>query len=139
MYRSPDTGPPVFFRKGESTQRVTKTGQDRQRQDTHEEAICCAQCVAVVSQPLYSVSRNGRHLHTFTNEAGFEYTIVCFTVAEGIRVEGEPTTYWSWFPGYVWQFGFCRICAAHLGWYFNSTAGDQFHALILDRLVYHDF
>lgn len=37
------------------------------------------------------------------------------TVVEGaVRLEGQPETEHSWFPGYSWTITNCRLCSSHL-------------------------
>ena len=76
----------------------------------------------------------GAHAHTFTNPHGLRFHIGCFATATGCIAAGEPTTYFSWFPGYAWQVENCGSCGEHLGWRFRSPE-DEFHGFILDRLV----
>jgi hypothetical protein len=76
----------------------------------------------------------GTHAHTFTNPHGIRFHIGCFADAPGCVASGEPTTYWSWFPGYAWQVENCRSCREHLGWLFEAPDRPAFHGLILDRL-----
>jgi hypothetical protein len=76
----------------------------------------------------------GAQAHTFTNPYGMRFHIGCFGHVVGCALEGEPTSYWTWFPGYTWQVENCGSCRQHLGWLFRSPT-HVFHALILDRLV----
>jgi len=76
----------------------------------------------------------GEHAHTFTNPHGLRFRIGCFADVTGCLVEGEPTTYWTWFPGYAWQMENCGSCRTHLGWRFRAPQ-HLFHGLILDRLA----
>lgn len=77
---------------------------------------------------------DGAHEHTFANPAGFQFRIGCFSRATGCGTVGEPSTYWSWFPGHSWQVEHCTACGEHLGWLFRADL-QGFHGLILDRLV----
>jgi hypothetical protein len=75
----------------------------------------------------------GGHEHRFVNPAGIHYHIGCFARAAGLIPVGDPSRYWTWFPGYRWQIEHCPGCQEHLGWLFSGPDG-QFHGLILDRL-----
>ena len=44
----------------------------------------------------------------------------------------DPT--FSWFPGWTWQIAECAACREHMGWIYRC-AGEQFHGLVLARLV----
>jgi hypothetical protein len=79
---------------------------------------------------------SGSHEHTFANPHGFVFRIGCFAEATCVPVE-DPSTYWTWFPGYGWQVELCRSCGQHLGWLFRNEE-DRFHGLVLDRLVERD-
>jgi len=100
----------------------------------HASFLACAQCGQRVTVPSARVEVGGAHLHTFTNPHGLRFHIGCFASVAGCVVEGEPTTYWTWFPGYAWQVENCGSCREHLGWRFESAA-DVFHGLVLDRLI----
>lgn len=76
----------------------------------------------------------GAHAHTFTNPHGLRFHIGCFSSATGCVVSSDPTTDWTWFPGYAWQVENCSSCGEFLGWRFRAPA-DEFHGFILDRLI----
>jgi hypothetical protein len=80
---------------------------------------------------------DGSHEHRFTNPNGFQFHIGCFSSATGCALAGDPSTFFTWFPGHSWQVECCARCGAHLGWLFRS-ADAGFHGLILDRLVETD-
>ena len=95
--------------------------------------LLCAACQAPVARPQDRCERDGAHSHRLTNPAGVEYEIGCFTQAPGVRAQGQPTTFFSWFPGYGWRVGACASCGAHLGWEFSGP--DIFFGLILRALT----
>jgi len=95
--------------------------------------IACALCLAGVTDTAARIEVAGAHEHSFVNPAGIGFRIGCFARAACLAT-GGPSTYWSWFPGYSWEVEVCVRCGAHLGWRFRSPS-DQFHGLILDRLV----
>lgn len=39
----------------------------------------------------------------------------------GHRLQGRPSTQYSWFPGYAWTIAVCSACGEHLGWRFTSS------------------
>ncbi len=69
---------------------------------------------------------------TFVNPAGVVFTLAAFREAPGCAVEGEPTSYWTWFPGHSWQFAFCGACGTHLGWAFSGAS--RFFGLLVERV-----
>jgi hypothetical protein len=80
------------------------------------------------------IEAGGGHEHTFVNPHGIRYHIGCFATAAGCVPVGEPSAYWTWFPGHTWRIEVCRNCREHLGWLFES-ADSEFHGLVLDRLA----
>lgn len=96
--------------------------------------LACAHCLREVTTSAARIAVGGGHEHTFTNPAGFRYHIGCFATVVGCVRVGEPSTYWTWFPGSSWQIEQCGTCREHLGWLFRS-ADSVFHGLIVDRLV----
>jgi hypothetical protein len=77
---------------------------------------------------------SGAHEHRFQNPEGYRFHIGCFARAFGCVPLGNPTSEFTWFPGYSWQIELCGGCREHLGWLYQSGSR-AFHGLILDRLV----
>lgn len=102
--------------------------------DEGGEVLACAGCLRPVTNAAARIAVAGAHEHTFANPAGFQYRIGCFAQATGCEARGEPSTYWTWFPGYSWQVEHCATCGEHLGWLFR-TGAHAFHGFVLDRLV----
>lgn len=94
----------------------------------------CARCLRGVAAAHSRCLRLGREEHTFANPAGLLFDIACFFEAPGARVEGIPTSEFSWFPGYFWQYCSCRSCGLHLGWRYRSDT-DSFFGLIVQKLI----
>lgn len=101
-------------------------------EDSHE-AIYCASCDHDVTHTDHRIERDGSFEHSFANPAGIVFQIGCFDEASGCGAIGEPSSEFSWFPGYTWRVSLCRNCRTHLGWLFES-ADDTFWGLILPRL-----
>jgi hypothetical protein len=98
------------------------------------QVLACARCHRPITSATARIAVGGAHEHTFVNPHGLEFRIGCFALVTGCIASGEPTTFWSWFPGYAWQIEHCASCLEHLGWEFGS-ADHRFHGLVLDRLV----
>lgn len=94
--------------------------------------LLCRACEQRITEATARIPIHRHHQHTFTNPHGFVYTVGCFDSAPGVVEEGEPSSFWSWFPGYHWQIVVCLGCRWHLGWRFSGE--DSFFALVLDRL-----
>ena len=105
----------------------------KRKQQRAAKRLLCAACANPVTGRDLRVEESGAHQHTFTNPAGFTFTIGCFSDAPGCAQSGVYTYEWSWFAGHEWRYAHCRQCQAHLGWHFRGV--DHFFGLILDRLV----
>ncbi len=94
--------------------------------------LFCIFCDNYVTDLNAAISINGEHTHTFSNPAGYTYTINCFQSAPGCLTIEDSTDEHSWFNGYEWQVAVCHSCKEQLGWLFSNN--HQFYALITDRL-----
>jgi hypothetical protein len=97
--------------------------------------LLCKVCGHVIARKEASIKVIGKHLHTFFNPAGLLFEIGCFAAAPGCLNEGEPTDFFSWFPGCRWRYAYCASCYHHLGWQFLPTSGSPFWGLIHNLLV----
>ena len=70
---------------------------------------------------------------TFVNPAGVVCRIAAFLEAAGCLIGGDPTAYWTWFPGHAWQYALCGKCGGHVGWAF--TGPSRFYGLLAERIV----
>lgn len=70
---------------------------------------------------------------TFVNPAGVVYQIAAFREAAGCALAGDPTTYWTWFPGHAWRYALCGNCGVHVGWAFSGPS--RFFGLLAERIV----
>ncbi len=99
--------------------------------------LLCSACGHPITNVKNKVSRNGSHEHTFANPHGIVFQIGCFAAASGCVADYKEYTDYPWFPGYSWRIELCANCWVHLGWFFRSES-DQFHGLVLDKLVQED-
>jgi hypothetical protein len=95
--------------------------------------LLCKYCENHITNTDDAIFVEGHHSHTFTNPAGYIYTINCYQVAPGCSISGERTNEFSWFKGYDWQIALCGSCREQLGWLFTNER--RFFALISDRLI----
>jgi hypothetical protein len=100
-------------------------------------AILCRVCGRIITHERDRLGVQGAHQHTFANPQGLVFEIGCFQTADGCAHIGELTAEFTWFAGYQWQIALCAGCLTHVGWLCISAA-DQFHGLILGRLVRGD-
>jgi len=98
-----------------------------------DDALRCAACDHRITDRAYAVERGGAHEHTFVNPGGFVHHIACYAAAPGCIQIGEPSTAFSWFPGWSWQIVLCGRCRAHLGWIFRCGT-EQFHGLVISAI-----
>lgn len=100
-----------------------------------EPLIRCRRCLQGVTRPSDRIVRNGAHRHAFANPVGIVFDIGCFRSVQGCGYAGSPTSEFTWFSGYRWRVVYCGMCLSHLGWVFDATGLERFHALILNRLA----
>ncbi len=114
----------------------TQTERDERSESAIREQVWvrCSGCGHALAEARTSIEVEGKHLHTFVNPAGFDYTIRCFGEAPGCAVSGEESTFWSWFRGFAWRMAVCGGCGAHVGWSFRKEAS-VFWGLIADRIA----
>lgn len=114
---------------------VTKILASIQGEDSEDtqSAILCKQCDHLITTPEELLTIGDKFIHCFTNPAGISFEIQCFSSAVGALVSGNPTDYYSWFPGYSWQYCYCNKCNSHLGWYFQKE-DNGFYGLNLAML-----
>ncbi len=126
----------VEMREGPGAAASTTTSPAIRPEPTEDRGrvLACVLCARFITTTAARIQVGGAHEHTFANPAGLRFHIGCFSPVTGCAAAGEPSTFWTWFPGYSWQVESCRSCAQHLGWLFNSGS-EGFHGLILDRLV----
>lgn len=109
------------------------TGKEAETAESEDRRYFCAACGEAITSPAERTVRADSFEHVFANPVGDVYRIGCFRKAPGCLARGEPTDFFTWFPGYAWSFALCRACVAHLGWRFTGR-GDDFFGLILDNL-----
>src|SRR5215470_19161246 len=112
---------------------LDRASTDAGAAEAHGRILACARCAAAVTTTSARRTVGGTHEHTFANPHGIVFRIGCFAEAS-CRAEGEPSLYWTWFPGFAWRTEWCFLCGQHLGWVFENAA-ERFHGLVLDRLV----
>lgn len=108
---------------------------NQEHSDADKHRLLCAACSHPITAVKHQIARDGAHRHEFTNPYGRAYCIGCFDAAPGCAQIGPASAEWTWFRGFEWRIAICRQCGTHLGWGFQSTAGEGFFGLILDRLV----
>ncbi|MCG8379664.1 MAG: cereblon family protein [Proteobacteria bacterium] len=108
--------------------------QENSVESEQTKKLFCHVCKHHITDLDQAISINNSHTHTFTNPAGYTYTINCFRSATGCLTVGDPTNEFTWFGGYEWQIALCQSCKEQLGWLFTND--NEFYALINDRLTH---
>ncbi|MDH3348231.1 MAG: cereblon family protein [Desulfobulbaceae bacterium] len=128
--------PFLFFKEKNSplTLNSTESDPDNQLEVLDEKPLYCSTCLTAITSEKEAIAVNDLHHHTFFNPAGVVYEIRCFKKAAGCIILGDPSTEFSWFKNYTWQYDLCGGCRNHLGWYFQGQY-DFFHGLIAHLLT----
>ena len=102
-------------------------------QDEAPPALVCRACGTAISREdaVFSAAQGGA-VGVYANPGGWLRRVVTVRWAENLRLVGEPTEEFTWFPGFAWRVAECGGCGQHLGWRYDDPAG--FHGLVLDRL-----
>ena len=122
-----------WFKKSD-TEKELILEQDVSIKEQPNKKLYCHNCKHPVTDLDQAISINESHTHTFTNPAGYTYTVNCFQLAPGCIALGDSSSEYSWFSGYEWRIAICELCHEQLGWLF--TNGTAFYALIEDRLIH---
>jgi len=123
------------FRKltNEQIDTIVKDLSKKRKKEEKDPLIRCRNCGYTITTTDDVISVAGQHRHTFKNPAGILYSIGCFARAEGCFDLGEPTSEFTWFPGYSWSYSVCKKCFTHMGWFYRSGES-TFYGLILKQL-----
>lgn len=96
--------------------------------------LLCSNCGTKITRKKDALKVNSKVDHTFFNPQGIVFNVSCYKRAAGCIPYGEPTTEFSWFGGYRWQYALCSLCHLHLGWRYSSTES-SFYGLITKLLI----
>ena len=100
-----------------SPEHKDKSESAQKKKEVH---LYCASCHALVTKGRWRIEMGIGHEHVFFNPAGKVFRIGCFREAPGAVAIGKPSSEFTWFRGYKWQYGLCRSCGEHLGWLFTG-------------------
>ena len=122
--------------KNQETDPVLVEDPESEEDEKEEKLIVCSQCHHIITSPSDRIDVQGSHRHTFANPQGLIFEIGCFHSAAGCFYTGEPSSEWSWFPGFQWRVAICSKCLLQMGWLFVSAGETRFNGLILERLIF---
>jgi len=98
--------------------------------------LFCVTCNHWITSGDWKMNIKSGHEHTVFNPAGVVFSIGCFRDAPGCSSTGQPSSNFTWFPGYKWRLAFCEGCGKHVGWLFTGQIIPAiFFGLILNRLT----
>ena len=124
----------LLFRESDlQNEKIVKGFENNQIEEKQPSHLCCSACGHIITNKVYAIDIDQHHIHTFNNPANIQYTIRCFSQAQGCLEVGHPAIEHTWFTGYKWQVACCLNCQVHLGWLFRAT--DKFYGLIKERLI----
>ncbi|XP_017057621.1 protein cereblon isoform X2 [Drosophila ficusphila] len=89
-----------------------------------ESLFFCRYCNSSLAHcaDLFAMSKHGVQTQ-YCNPEGYihETNTVYRVMTHAIGYSGEPSTKFSWFPGYQWHIILCKFCAQHVGWEFKAV------------------
>lgn len=90
--------------------------------------LCCRNCGETLAQnsDIFSMSREGPQ-GAYVNPGGYVHETLTLYKVKNVLYTGQPSTEYSWFPGYAWQICQCSYCDSHLGWRFTASSSKKLH------------
>jgi len=84
--------------------------------------LVCRRCTKQLGEQknIFSMSKEGPQ-GAFVNPNGHVHETLTLYKAKNLRLVGQPSTEYSWFPGYAWTITECLGCWNHIGWKFTAT------------------
>ena len=88
--------------------------------------LCCRNCGETLAQQsdIFSMSKEGPQ-GSYVNPGGYVHETLTLYKVKNILYTGQPSTEYSWFPGYAWQICQCSYCDSHLGWRFTVSSSEK--------------
>lgn len=96
----------------------------------------CKICSHILTFWEYRFFINSQWIYRFQNPHRIWFEIGLFEKAPGIFTRGEPTSDYSWFSGYLWNYAHCQKCGSHIGWFYENKERHCFYGLILENMVF---
>ena len=90
--------------------------------------LCCRNCgeTLALQSDIFSMSREGPQ-GSYVNPGGYVHETLTLYKVKNVLYTGQPSTEYSWFPGYAWQICQCSYCDSHLGWRFTVSSSKKLH------------
>ncbi|EZA51920.1 protein cereblon isoform X2 [Ooceraea biroi] len=86
----------------------------------------CASCESLIGRQshMFPMNREGPQ-GTYVNPGGVLHETITFYHVVGVMLsDSNPSTEYSWFPGYAWTIASCKGCRRHVGWKFTAVQND---------------
>jgi len=85
--------------------------------------LVCRRCGGQVADQsdIFSMSKEGPQ-GAYVNPHGAVHETLTVYKSKNLRLLGQPSTEYSWFPGYSWTITECSGCGDHTGWKFIATS-----------------
>uniref|UniRef100_A0A0A9YEK0 Protein cereblon n=1 Tax=Lygus hesperus TaxID=30085 RepID=A0A0A9YEK0_LYGHE len=82
---------------------------------------CCHTCDNLIGyqKDFFAMSVEGAQ-STYVNPGGYVHDTITLSTATNLIIISNPSTEYSWFPGYAWEIAVCCHCQKHIGWKFTS-------------------
>jgi len=86
------------------------------------QVLMCRRCSLTLAEQsdIFSMSSEGPQ-GAFVNPGGHLHETLTVYKAKNLKLVGEPSTEYSWFPGYAWTIVECSRCYNHIGWKFTAA------------------
>jgi len=98
------------------------TREDDEVAEEEYRRIRCRTCRNEVGDPGDTFRAGEDPVQVFVNQAGFAHEVMTVRNAWNVLITGQPTTEFTWFPGYAWRHLLCGRCGSHLGWLYLAVA-----------------
>eukprot|EP00088_Acartia_fossae_P048568 TRINITY_DN5300_c1_g1_i1.p1 TRINITY_DN5300_c1_g1~~TRINITY_DN5300_c1_g1_i1.p1 ORF type:complete len:511 (+),score=87.64 TRINITY_DN5300_c1_g1_i1:54-1586(+) len=86
------------------------------------QVLVCRRCYNDLADQtdIFSMSAEGPQ-GAFVNPGGHLHETLTVYKAKNLKLVGNPSTEYSWFPGYAWTIVECSRCFNHIGWKFTAA------------------
>ncbi|XP_011062316.1 PREDICTED: protein cereblon isoform X1 [Acromyrmex echinatior] len=83
----------------------------------------CVNCESFIGRQshMFPMNKEGPQ-GTYVNPGGVIHETITFYHVQGVVLNNsDPSTEYSWFPGYAWTIAICKGCRHHVGWKFTAV------------------
>ncbi|KAG5307589.1 CRBN protein, partial [Pseudoatta argentina] len=83
----------------------------------------CVNCESFIGRQshMFPMNKEGPQ-GSYVNPGGVIHETITFYHVQGVLLNNsDPSTEYSWFPGYAWTIAICKGCRHHVGWKFTAV------------------